>query len=90
MNYPLSIDTKHHAALDQRMEKAVRGIRLLESVSWPQSVQQKFLADWRSGIKKLPEVAYQAEQHASTREELLSIAKAADTEHPLGRYVQLV
>ncbi|MEO8001384.1 MAG: flavohemoglobin expression-modulating QEGLA motif protein [Arenimonas sp.] len=70
------------------MEKAVRGIRLLESVSWPQSVQQKFLADWRSGIKKLPEVFYQAEQHTDTRNELESIAKAADTEHPLGRYVQ--
>ncbi len=88
MNQALSIEVKHHAGLDQRMEKAVRGIRLLESVSWPQSVQQKFLADWRNGIKKLPEVVYQPEQHAATREELQSIAKAADTEHPLGRYVQ--
>ncbi|MGH8049531.1 MAG: flavohemoglobin expression-modulating QEGLA motif protein [Arenimonas sp.] len=70
------------------MEKAVRGIRLLESVSWHQSVQQKFLADWRCGIKKLPDVTYRTEQHSATREELQSIAKAADTEHPLGRYVQ--
>ena len=88
MKQALSIEVIHHAALDQRMEKAVRGIRLLESVSWPQSVQQKFLADWRNGIKKLPEVVYQAEQHADTREELQNIAKSADTEHPLGRYVQ--
>ncbi len=88
MKQALSIEVIHHAALDQRMEKAVRGIRLLESVSWPQSVQQKFLADWRSGIKKLPKVVYQAEQHADTREELQNIAKSADTEHPLGRYVQ--
>ncbi len=88
MNQALSIEVKHHAGLDQRMEKAVRGIRLLESVSWHQDVQQKFLADWRSGIRKLPEVVYQPEQHTATREELLSIAKAADIEHPLGRYVQ--
>ncbi|HPO24327.1 MAG TPA: DUF1704 domain-containing protein, partial [Arenimonas sp.] len=88
MNQALSIEVKHHAGLDQRMEKAVRGIRLLESVSWHQDVQQKFLADWRSGIKKLPVVVYQPEQHTTTREELQSIAKAADTEHPLGRYVQ--
>jgi uncharacterized protein (TIGR02421 family) len=88
MNASLNLDVQHHAGLDQRMEKAVRGIRLLESVSWPQSVQQKFLADWRSGIKKLPVLEYVVEQHADTREELLSIAKAADIEHPLGRYVQ--
>lgn len=88
MNQALSIEVKHHAGLDQRMEKAVRGIRLLESVSWHQDVQQKFLADWCSGIKKLPVVVYQPEQHTTTREELQSIAKAADTEHPLGRYVQ--
>ena len=88
MNQALSIDVKHHAALDQRMEKAVRNIRLLQSVSWHQDVQQKFLADWRSGIKKLPVVEYRAEQHFGTREELSSIAEAADIEHPLGRYVQ--
>ncbi len=88
MNQTLSIEVEHHAVLDQRMEKAVRGIRLLESVSWHQSVQQKFLADWRCGIKKLPDVTYRTEQHSATREELQSIAKAADTEHPLGRYVQ--
>jgi uncharacterized protein (TIGR02421 family) len=88
VNQALSIEVKHHAGLDQRMEKAVRGIRLLESVSWHQDVQQKFLTNWRSGIKKLPEVVYQPEQHTTTREELQSIAKAADTEHPLGRYVQ--
>jgi hypothetical protein len=65
VNQMLSLDVQHHAALDKRMEKAVRGIRLLESVSWPQSVQQQFLADWRSGIKKLPVVMYQAEQHST-------------------------
>ena len=48
MNPTLSIEVKHHARLDKRMEKAVRGIRLLESVSWHQSVQQQFLADWRT------------------------------------------
>ena len=88
MNEKHSIEVKHHAGLDQRMEKAVRGIRLLESVSWQQDVQQQFLADWRSGKKKLPAVVYQAEQHTAARVELESIAKAADLGHPLGRYVQ--
>ncbi|MGH8106621.1 MAG: flavohemoglobin expression-modulating QEGLA motif protein, partial [Arenimonas sp.] len=79
---------KHHAGLDKRMEKAVRGIRLLESVSWHQDVQQQFLIDWRSGKKKLPQVVYRGEQHGATRDELRSIAEASDVGHPLGRYVQ--
>jgi uncharacterized protein (TIGR02421 family) len=88
MNATLASDVKHHVTLDKRMEKAVRSIRLLESVSWPQTVQQTFLADWRSGKKKLPVVSYQPEQHQTTRKELEKIAKAADVEHPLGRYLQ--
>jgi uncharacterized protein (TIGR02421 family) len=81
-------EVKHHADLDARMEKTVRDIRILQSVSWHQSIQQKFLADWRSGIKKLPEVAYEQEQHGETRAELQQISDAADDDHPLGRYVQ--
>jgi uncharacterized protein (TIGR02421 family) len=88
MSKVLSADVVHHAALDKRMEKAVRGIRLLQSVSWPQSVQRDFLADWRSGKKRLPTVHYEAEQHQGTSEELRRIAKAADAGHPMGRYIQ--
>ena len=67
MRAGLSSDIEHHAALDKRMEKAVRGIRLLQSVSWPQTVQRDFLADWRSGKKRLPSVQYQIEQHQVER-----------------------
>ena len=88
MNPTLSIEVKHHAGLDKRMEKAVRGIRLLESVSWHQSVQQQFLADWRNGKRILPNVVYRPEQHGETREELHAIVAQSDVDHPLGRYVQ--
>ena len=44
----------HHAALDLRMAKAAKGIRLLSLVSWPASVQQAFLADYAQGRAKLP------------------------------------
>ena len=37
---------QHHAALDARLVAAVRGIRLLESVSWPAQAQETFLAAW--------------------------------------------
>src|SRR5687768_9620185 len=84
----LAPEIAHHAELDQRMERAVRGIRLLASVSWPLELQQHFLADWRAGWQKLPDVQYVKENHAATRAELEAICAQADPGHPLGDYVQ--
>ena len=43
-----------HAALDARLVKAVRGIRLLHLASWPATVQARFLEQWRRGQAALP------------------------------------
>src|SRR5688500_1310791 len=83
----LAPEIAHHAGLDQRMERAVRGIRLLASVSWPLELQQSFLADWRAGKQRLPLVQYVKEDHAATRAELEAICGEADGAHPLGDYV---
>ena len=40
-------DIAHHAALDERLVKAVRGIRLLSLASWPADAQTRFLAGHR-------------------------------------------
>jgi uncharacterized protein (TIGR02421 family) len=76
-----------HAALDARMVKAVRGIKLLGMVSWPVSVQQAFLAQWRAGNTTLPQYDYPKHDFSDTRRELDAIAAAADPQHPLGRYL---
>ena len=39
----------HHAALDARMVRAARGIRLLALASWPAQVQHEFLANLARG-----------------------------------------
>jgi len=78
----------HHAALDARLVAAVRGIRLLDTLSWPASAQETFLSAWRIGRIHLPDVRYPRFDHAAIRAELEAIATAADPDHPLGRYVQ--
>ena len=78
----------HHAALDARLVAAVRGIRLLQSVSWPQQVQQDFLANWRSGRCLLPQVAYARLDLSAVRAELDSLSRAADPGDPIGLYLQ--
>lgn len=78
----------HHAALDARLVNAVRNIRLLQSVSWPQEVQQRFLTDWRAGKVALPVVSYVPEQHGDVRAELQAIAAEVDNDHPIGVYLR--
>lgn len=78
----------HHAALDARLVKAVRGIRLLTLASWPASTQAPFLDSVARGNPVLPRVDYPKHDFADARRELAAIADAADASHPLGRYLR--
>jgi uncharacterized protein (TIGR02421 family) len=77
----------HHAALDARMARAAKGIRLLSLVSWPASEQQTFLADYAQGRATLPVYQYPKHDFSDARRELAAIAAAADPAHPLGIYL---
>ena len=80
-------DIAHHAALDARMVRAVRGIKLLNLVSWPMGIQHAFLAQWASGKASLPAFEYARHDFSDARRELAAIAAEADPAHPLGRYI---
>ena len=80
-------DIAHHAALDARMAKAARGVRLLSLASWPASEQQVFLADLARGNPKLPAYQYPKHDFSEARAEFDAIAAAADPAHPLGIYL---
>ena len=82
-----SPDIAHHAALDARMTKAAREIRLLSLVSWPASEQRQFLADHAQGRAKLPAHVYPKHDFSAERAEFHAIAAAADPSHPLGIYL---
>lgn len=76
------------AALDARLVAAIRGIRLLQFVSWPASAQQRFLEDWQRGVRRLPDVRYVAPDLDAEREELAAIGREADAGHPVGEYLR--
>ena len=80
-------DIAHHAALDARLASAVRGIRLLDTLSWPASAQETFLGAWKIGRIHLPKIEYPKDDHAGIRAELDAVTKAADPDHPLGHYL---
>lgn len=77
-----------YAELDRRLVEATRGIRLLDSVSWPASVEIGFVAAWKSGTAKLPEVTYPRVDFKETRATLDEISSASDPAHPLGDYIR--
>ena len=77
----------HHAALDARLTKAARGVRLLSLVSWPASEQQQFLEAHAAGRRVLPSHLYPRHDFSAARREFDAIAAAADPAHPLGVYL---
>jgi uncharacterized protein (TIGR02421 family) len=81
-------DIAHHAALDARMVKAVRGIKLLSLASWPATVQAPFLAGFARGQPELPQIEYPRLDFGDARRELAKVALAADPSHPLGIYLR--
>jgi len=76
------------AELDGRLVRAVRRLRLLQSVSWRHSVQREFLDRWKRGARRLPNPEYFPEDHTELRIELRAIADACDPHEPLGLYVR--
>src|SRR5688572_21521820 len=83
----LAPDILHHAALDTRMVKAVRGIRLLNMVSWPADEQRRFLDTHARGAAVLPRHQYPKHDFSEARRELDAIGAEADPLHPLGHYI---
>ena len=83
----LSADILHHAALDARMVEAVRGIRLLQMVSWSAEEQPRFLEAYARGTAVLPQHEYPKLDFSEARRELDLISAHADHAHPLGHYI---
>jgi len=77
-----------YSELDRRLVAATRGIRLLQSVSWPASIEMDFVAAWKAGTARLPVITYPKFDFAETREALLGISIAAEPGHPLGDYIR--
>ncbi|RCS29634.1 DUF1704 domain-containing protein [Rhodanobacter denitrificans] len=84
---------QHYAELDRRLLAAVRGIRILPTVAWPASLEDRMIADYSKGRFALPQVDYVRPDLAAARAELAAIeaaaggADAADID-PLGDYLR--
>jgi len=72
---------------DRKLVELARGIRVLTPLSWPADVQEPFLAAWRRGERRMPEVVYGHESQRERIAALEALASSLDVSHPMGRFL---
>lgn len=82
-----STDIEHYASIDTRLVELAKRIRILSNLSWPSSIEQQFLKDWRHGNPRLPAVAYPRLSLADCIEPMRALKQGLDRQHPVGRYL---
>ncbi|WP_449427352.1 flavohemoglobin expression-modulating QEGLA motif protein [Rhodanobacter umsongensis] len=70
-------ELQRYAVLDQRLLAAVKGIRILPTVAWPASLEDRMIAAYGQGRFVLPEVTYARPDLGAARAELEAIEREA-------------
>jgi uncharacterized protein (TIGR02421 family) len=84
----LTPSLERYAALDKRLLSAVRSIRILPTVAWPASLEDRMIGAYARGEFSLPEVIYSPPRLGEARAELAAIAHAAGGDDPLEEYLR--
>jgi uncharacterized protein (TIGR02421 family) len=87
-SHQVAPELQRYADLDQRLLAAVRGIRILPTVAWPASLEDRMIEAYTKGNYTLPDVRYQRPDLAEARAELAAIEREADDGDPLGDYLK--
>ncbi len=75
--------------LDAALPGLTRKIRVLDALSWPDGVEEDFLAKWRGGRAELPRVQLQPRDHSADIAALESFISQCDLGHPAGNYLAM-
>jgi uncharacterized protein (TIGR02421 family) len=87
-SHQVAPELQRYADLDQRLLAAVRGIRILPTVAWPASLEDRMIEAYTKGNYTLPDVSYQRPDLTEARAELAAIEREADDGDPLGDYLK--
>jgi uncharacterized protein (TIGR02421 family) len=75
--------------LDAALPGLTRKIRVLDALSWPDGVEEDFLAKWRSGRAELPDVVLQPRDHSADIAALETFISQCDVGHPAGNFLAM-
>ncbi len=89
MNAPATLapDIQRYADLDKRLLGACKSIRILSSVAWPATLENRMIEEFARGQFSLPQVYYHAPDFSEVRAELAAIEAEAGHDDPLGEYL---
>jgi len=87
-SHQVAPELQRYADLDQRLLAAVRGIRILPTVAWPASLEDRMIEAYTKGNYTLPDVSYQRPDLTEARAALAAIEREADDGDPLGDYLK--
>ena len=75
--------------LDAALPGLTRKIRVLDALSWPDGVEEDFLAKWRGGRAELPKVELQPRDHSADIAALETFITQCDVGHPAGNFLAM-
>ncbi|EJM66009.1 hypothetical protein PMI29_02744 [Pseudomonas sp. GM49] len=75
--------------LDAALPDLTRKIRVLDALSWPDGVEEDFLAKWRGGRAELPKVELQPRDHSADIAALETFISRCDVGHPAGNFLAM-
>jgi hypothetical protein len=71
------------------MPGLARKIRVLDALSWPDGVEETFLANWRAGKAALPDVELRPRDHSADITALEAFTERCDVGHPAGNHLAM-
>lgn len=80
-------DLERIKALDRRLVKAVKPVRILSSLAWPEALKQAFVERWRAGDPRLPQVPVPKIDLQDTQSKLDAIISELG-QHPLESFLR--
>jgi uncharacterized protein (TIGR02421 family) len=83
-----SPELERFAMLDRRLLEAVRAIRILPTVGWPASLEERMITAYRVGRFSLPDIEYLRPDLSAARGELERIELEAGEDHPIAEYLR--
>jgi len=73
--------------LDRQLVSAARRVRILGSLTWPSTLESRFLTAWRAGAPALPDPPPVTPPSGELAEPLADVVARADAEHPAGAFL---
>lgn len=72
---------------DNTLVQAAKGIKILSTLGWAEHHCDEFIASWRRGNPKVPEISYPKFDYSQERAALQTIINTITDDHPVAHYV---